>query len=347
MERWTELPLSAQTGYAQLLDAAIAANLGRDVADLRGSFASKRVKGRDYWYFQFTGLTGKLHQLYVGPASSELETIIAQHRAGGRNQALIPLARAAEALGCTAVHRKHYLVLDRLSEYGFFGAGGVLIGTHAFLAHGNMLGLRWSLSPRTEDLDFAHWGRDLAIALPANVEVDTHAAVESLSMGFIPVSTLSGIAGPTYLNPKQPEFRLDFVTTRDRRGDAPWRHEALGVTVQPLAYLEYLLVDVAQAVLFCGRGAVVVTVPNPARYALHKLVVYGERKGSFRTKANKDIHQAAALLDYLCGIEPDSVEAAWDDLVGRGPSWRKRAGQGLQALHRYAPDIQVPVGMRV
>jgi hypothetical protein len=32
--------------------------------------------------------------------------------------------------------------LRRLADYGFFRAGGVLIGTHASLAYGNMLEVR-------------------------------------------------------------------------------------------------------------------------------------------------------------------------------------------------------------
>ncbi len=31
-------------------------------------------------------------------------------------------------------------MIRRLSEYGFFRAGGVLVGTHAFLSYGNLLG---------------------------------------------------------------------------------------------------------------------------------------------------------------------------------------------------------------
>jgi hypothetical protein len=33
-------------------------------------------------------------------------------------------------------------VINRLAEHGFFNAGGVLIGTHAFIAMGTMLGVR-------------------------------------------------------------------------------------------------------------------------------------------------------------------------------------------------------------
>lgn len=49
MVPYTELTLNAQTAYAQLLDAALAAGHLRSVADLPGSFAAKPVKGHKYW----------------------------------------------------------------------------------------------------------------------------------------------------------------------------------------------------------------------------------------------------------------------------------------------------------
>ena len=63
--------------------------------------------------------------------------------------------------------------------------------------------------------------------------------------------------------------------------------------------MEYLLQDVQQAVAFGNTGAAVVNVPHPARYALHKLLVAGERPASRIAKSNKDIQQSAALLALL------------------------------------------------
>ena len=51
---YTEQTLSSQTAYAQLLDAALGAERVRGFSDLQGSFNEKTVKGRKYWYFQFT-----------------------------------------------------------------------------------------------------------------------------------------------------------------------------------------------------------------------------------------------------------------------------------------------------
>jgi hypothetical protein len=63
---YTELPSTAQTAYAQLFEACQTGDYLRSVANLPGSFASKTVKGRTYWYFQYTEPAGKLRQVYVG-----------------------------------------------------------------------------------------------------------------------------------------------------------------------------------------------------------------------------------------------------------------------------------------
>jgi hypothetical protein len=340
MARSRELSLTAQTAYAQLFDATLASELARSVGSLRGSFAKKSVKGKDYWYFQFSDVGGTLRQVYVGPDSEPVKALVAEARSR-REEPLVPLVRSAIALGCAPLLPRHYRVIRRLADYGFFRAGGVLVGTHAFLAHGNILGLRWEDSARTHDVDLAHAGKSLSLALPSSLQVDAHNAIESLQAGLLPVGGLAGKAGPSYLNPRDPDFRIDFLTTLHRGGDAPIEHPQLRVAMQPLKFMEYLLENVGQAAVFCDEGSVVVNIPHPARYALHKLLVFGERSASMLQKARKDLLQAAALLDCLKVLRPGDVEDAWVDLLGRGRGWKGRARQGLDALEKLAPDLDV------
>ncbi len=342
MLHYTELSLSAQTAYAQLFDAAMAAELSRTVASLNGSFARKQVKGREYWYFQYTDLSGVLRQIYIGPDSPAIQTLIAQRAAQGANDtlgAMGALARSAMALGGEPLLRRHFRVIRRLADYGFFRAGGVVVGTHAFLAYGNMLGVKWGDTSRTQDVDFAHAGKNISIALPSTIEVNTHDAIESLQMGLLPTGDFSGKAGGSYLNPKSPDFRLDFLTTLHRGGTKPYEHARLNVTLQPLKFMEFSLEGVVQAALFSEDGAVVVNLPHPARYCLHKLLVYGERHGSYVQKAHKDLLQAAALMTYLKEHRVWELQEAWKDLIGRGGGWTTRARQGVAALDKIAPEL--------
>lgn len=59
-----------------------------------------------------------------------------------------------------------------------------------------------------------------------------------------------------------------------------------------------------------GAG-LLIRVPNPARFALHKLVVSQRRPVAMAVKSRKDILQANLVLDVLKDLRPgDVVDAA-------------------------------------
>ena len=92
--------------------------------------------------------------------------------------------------------------------------------------------------------------------------------------------------------------------------------------------------------LCTNDGACVVNIPAPERYAVHKLIVYGERPISERPKAAKDVEQAAALVEWH--VENGRVaqfNAAWRDALGRGRGWRQRATEGRDALVQRHPHL--------
>jgi hypothetical protein len=329
----------AQAAYAQLLEAALAVEHSRSVADLPGSFATKAVRGKQYWYYQYTEPSGRLRQLYVGPDTEAVRQLVARKSSAPVSDALQPMVRSALALGCAGLLPRHYQVIRRLADYGFFHAGGVLIGTHAFLAYSNMLGVTWGTAARTQDIDFTHPGKSVSLLLSPDFDVHLHDAFESLGMGLLPVASLTSAVGASYLNPREPDFRLDFLTVRHRGGETPYAHPKLHITLQPLKFMEFSLENIQQAALLSTAGVVMANVPHPARFALHKLIVYGEREGTFAVKANKDLAQAACLLAALKQHRAWEVEEAWQDLAGRGPGWLKRARQGLTALDQLAPEL--------
>jgi len=339
---YSELSSTAQAAYAQLAETAFSTQQIRTVADLSGSFASKTVKGSKYWYYQYSEPSRKLRQIFVGPDNDTVRALLTEKNSDHNiSQSIGQLAGSAVALGCAEALPKHLRVIRRLSEYGFFKAGGVLIGTHAFLVYGNMLGLTWGDTSKTQDIDFAHAGKSLSLALPSNMEVKAHDAIESLKMGFLPITSLSGKEAGSYLIPSDPSFKLDFLTTLHRGGDAPYKHPQLSVTLQPVKFMEYSLEDVQQSVIFNRNDAVIVNVPHPARYALHKLIVYGERKGAFVTKSNKDLLQAASLIAYFKENRTWEIKSAHQNLIMRGPGWRERIELGLAALNKEFPELAV------
>lgn len=155
----------------------------------------------------------------------------------------------------------------------------------------------------------------------------------------MPASGLSGKTGATWLNPKEPEFRLDFLTVSHRKGEEIFTHPQLNVPMQPLKFMEFSLEKIQQTVLFDGNHAVLANVPHPARYALHKLLVYGEREGSFAAKSSKDLHQPASLLAYYREHGTRDIDEAWADLTSRDKGWVRRALKGVEALDRAYPQL--------
>lgn len=330
------LPLStaAQTAYASLSSASRLDEL-RTVAELPGSFSKKTVKKREYWYYQTADLTGKQIQIFLGPASDELTKLIAVHRRGeNKTVHLRQLARQAIAAGCLSIVPAHAKILERLADAGFFRAGGILVGTHVYMAYQNYLGVRWQSAAQTLDLDFADAGRNVSVAIPSGVTMDMGSEIEALQMGFVPVKSLT-----TYVKSDEQDLQIDFVTCLHRGGDTPVLIKALNATMQPLKFMEFSMEAPIQITLLAQRGAITVNAPPPEKYALHKLLVYGERPQNMRIKAGKDLAQAASLIDYLAKNDVELLNNTWNALLSRGPGWRSRAIEGLKALNEQYPDV--------
>ena len=337
--RFDTLSLAAQTAYAELFSQTLSFEAGNALAGLVGAFHKRRLKGRDYWYFGYRDIDGKQRMAYVGPDNERVAALVVRFAEARKEKPLVPPSRMAVAAGAMPAASKHFRIVKRLAEYGFFRAGGILIGTHAFLALGNMLGVRWHDGAATLDVDFAHAGRNISVALPASLRIDVHGALESLEMGLLPIVQFDGSVGAQYRNPKDQELRLDFVTSKGR-SNKPVLMPDLNLALEPLKFMEFSLEQTTQGVLFSNLGACVVNLPAPERYAVHKLIVYGERPVSERAKSTKDLLQAAALTSYfLVNDQAEVFNAAWRDAVGRGKGWRSRAEKGRKAMLRLTPEL--------
>lgn len=334
---YTPLSLAAQTAYAQLQEALQSREIARGVADAPGSFNQKTVAGKTYWYYQYRDLDGKLRQAYLGPHSERLAALIAarEHVERGNDTQIKALTQSASTLGCQTVAAPHLTIIRRLADAGFFRAGGVLVGTHAFLSAGNMLGVRWGDASRTQDLDFAHAGRHLQVALASEAKLELGDVIDSLGMGFVPAASLSGVRGGRWMHPKEPGFVLDFLTPMGR-GEKELVHvKAFNAEFQALRFMEFSLQDIESSAVFTRTQGCLVNVPNPARMAVHKLIVAGLRRAAERTKANKDLQQAAMLYRWYQDHDPTAWDAALSDAQGRGPKWRTHVDSGLAQMQAW------------
>lgn len=339
-----ELSSSAQAAYAELFEQVQVVEAARSPAFLTGNIGWKTIKGRRYAYWAFKEIDGRKREYYLGPEGPAISAIeAARARGAPALEAVARQASATVAQGCTVTPPKQFRIARRLADYQFFRAGGLLVGTHAFLALGNQLGIAWGDGTRTLDLDFDFAyagpgpGGNVAVALPADLHADADDALRSLEMGFLPALGGSKGFASQYVSEREPDLRIDFLTAMRRNGK-PVIAPELGVQLSPLKFFDYLLEAPGQAVLLDRADACLVNLPDPARYGLHKLIVAAER-GPKNAKYRKDILQALALIEWHLERSPQALRDAWVDLAARGAGWSKRARESLG----QAPAVQRPV----
>lgn len=299
----------------------------RTIASLPGDFVVKTVKGVVYHYFQTT-LPGGRTQIYIGPDSEEVRRLIEIKKSGEKDvradeKMLQRLASQIIAGGVRPVLPDTARIIHRLSDCGLFQVGGVLVGTVAFQILGTQLGVKWAGEARaTQDVDFAS-DTNIALAVP-HLQADVPAALESLRMGFFPVPRLSRTEPSTSYAIRGKTLRVDLLTTARRGATAPVFIRRLNAAATPLKYLDYLIEEPNVAVLPAGDPCLV-RVPQPARYALHKLIVSQERDATAADKKRKDLLQARLMIDLLKEDRPGDITLAWEHLANRGTTWLKKA----------------------
>lgn len=334
------LPESLQTLYAELLDQVLQADAEAAAAGLppSGAFVSKEVRGSLYWYLQRSEGARK-RQVYLGRDSPALRRWMEDVRKLRREREPDEERRAeiVAMLAAGGAYRERATVgrlLRILSATGIFRLGGVLVGTQAFTAYGNMLGVRFeSRSARTEDVDLAQ-ERDIAIALdPDAVPVDVAAALREADPGFLAVPSFDPRSPSTSFKVRGRDLRVDLLTPQRRDEERPVQLPLLGAAAQPLPFLGYLLAEPQAAVVLEGSG-VLVNVPQPARFAFHKLWLATERPAVQQAKAAKDLRQGAQLLELLAADRPHDLGAAWRAVEAR----LRRAVR--QTVERLEPTLR-------
>jgi hypothetical protein len=336
------LPETIQTLYAELLEQTIHAEAEAAATGARhGTFVSKTIKGGTYWYVQRMEGDRK-RQHYLGRESPTLlawmeEVRQARARSAADDAQRANLSSMLAAGGATTESASVIKVLSLLAESSVFRMGGILVGTQAFVAYGNMLGIRFDKqSLRTQDVDIA---QDRAIGIALSREAGTVNVERSLTdsgLGFFPVPALDPKRPSTSFKIRGRELRVDFLTPLVGPESAEQVFlPALGVAAHPLRFLDYLIENPAQSVIIGGAG-ILVNVPDPARFALHKLWISERRPVSEQTKAVKDRRQAGDLLEVLVEDRPADISMAWEVLVRNTSAARTVRA----AIRRLSPNLQ-------
>lgn len=327
------LSIAVQTTYANLLQA----HLNRPQFDFDGAPFLMNVKGKKYWYANERLSEGAIRKRYIGPDNEQMRDRIDRMRADGERIAefrqhaseLVAQLRAARVRG---LDRQTGSILRALANSGVFRLGGTLVGTQAFRHYDLELGAAVSGGAssaeaqfaQTDDLDIASFQR-LSMAIDDRTDPDLPEALSKL--GFRPAPTLH--KHPTTWTSGDGSYAVDFLTPSFDERQGPRRLQALNVWAHGFHYLDFLIKAPIPAVSVYMEG-LLVQIPAPERYAVHKLIVSEDRAVSLRAKVRKDRLQARALIEALAQTRPHELTSALKEARGRGEKgWRSLIDRAL------------------
>jgi len=239
------------------------------------------------------------------------------------------LAKILRAEGYMATDRDTGSLLAAFAKVGVFRLGGTLIGTAAYSLYQGDLGVRFDSEElaQTGDIDFASFER-LSVSLGDQVEENLGDILKELKFDPVP-----GVFDRQIWKWRQSsgEAMVEFLTPAF--GDESVKLlPALNVSAQALNYLNYLIADPIPA-LALYRSGILVQIPRPERYAIHKLIVADRRHGGpDRGKSRKDRGQAAFLIEVMVQDRPDELGEAYEHALSCGPRWRERIAASLALM---------------
>ena len=329
------VPLIAQTTYAELLERCDANSFNQAFPD-DGTFSSKTIKDRRYWYFQTSTAQGRV-QRYVGPETAELLERINHHRElrDDEKERRAMVSALTRSFGFPAPIAPIGDLVAALARAGVFRLRGVLVGTVAYQSYPAILGTKLSNSLlQTSDVDIAQF---TSISVSAGDQTPPMLEVlRGVDKTFREVPNTTGHRYTTSYIGKG-GLRVDFVTLNEGPDtDHPQNLPALATGAQPLRYLDFLIHEPLRAVML-HRAGVLVLVPAPDRFAVHKLILALDRPPGL-AKRDKDIAQAEALISALLETQSEQLRLAWEEAHERGPQWRKMLLGGMKHLSPKARD---------
>jgi hypothetical protein len=297
-----------------------------------GSVTLRKIKGKEYLY-RTTKDGAKRRQTSLGRADDPA----AQAKANAVAQA----AAAAKALRTTvsALKKAHIpapslalgRVLEVIANAGLFKQGVILVGTAAYQTYPCLVGAylpSGALSTGDADLLVSSF---VAKREPQDLEKILQRADPTFKAHMSRDDTLPKVFKAAN------HFQVDILTEFGRGRKSPRPVHDLLCSAEALPFMEYLGEESIEAVALYGTG-VLISVPAPMRYAIHKLLVAQERKAR-SVKRAKDLKQAKDLIDVFAETDSAAFEEALAEARARGARWKKNIDASLREIGR---DLRQP-----
>lgn len=342
----SRLPLPARTAYAELVDRALLEPFDGLQGRATGRFVKKAQAGhkQDYWWYRYLpAKSTKERDIYIGPDDAEVESRVADLRRGQKAaQDRAEIVRMLRRVRLPGPDNPTGKMIEELARAGLFRTGGVLIGTHAFQALTAMLGFRApGIATRTGDVDIAPASvRSVKLTPTEGVDRPLIDILKAVDDTFVEVPGLEANSRSNVFAAANSELRLELlVPNTGADTDELYEVPRLKALARPLRFLDFLLVDPIDAVVLHGPG-IPVKLPDPNRYAVHKLIVSMRRIPAAAAKAAKDIAQAEMLIAVLSEDDPSTLVDAFAEALQRGRHWERDVARGFRRLDQ---DVQSAV----
>jgi hypothetical protein len=286
--------------------------------------------GTKYWVHRYLDGVGRRKETYLGTLDDPDVTahVDALREKISVATATIARVRVLARSGFANVDRKTYSTVASLSNHGLFRAGALLVGSHAFGALLNALGVR-AVVYATEDVDIGR-GEQLALSgVPPFLGMLRETGIE-----FFEVPALHRRAPSTsYAERGGSRLKVDLLVPSSDESYRTIAVPELRANAQGLPYLRYLLGSSQEVPLLSPHGVVMVRVPVPERFAVHKLLV-SQLRAKTTSKPAKDLRQAATLIETIVERFPGALEDAMDAIPRSATKLIRRA---MVALESHLP----------
>jgi len=335
---------ASQARYQDLTQ--LARSQARILAGSPGTLKQRTQSGKNYWVREYMRADGKKTDEYIGPESSVDKRTISELRAAIElAKALASGSAGLRLFGYQRIDRKPAAVLEVFFNRGLTNAGLTLVGSHAYGALLNELGIA-APGYKTQDIDVAR-ARPLSIALPDGFNFEN--LLKETGLTFVPIPGMpSHKPSASFKLPGAEALAVDLLVPGSSVGKVVPMEE-LGTHAQAIPLLDFLIEDPIDSVILSPNQVIPVKIPAPERFVIHKLYSSQSRK-SARDKIRKDLDQSAVLAAAIEEETPGRL----DDLYRALPTAGKRAvrrgaaaaARLLEPAHPHAAEALLKIARR-
>ena len=335
---------ASQTKYQDLQQ--LARSQARVLAGSPGTLKQRTQSGKNYWVREYMRVDGKKADEYIGPESSiDKRTIDDLKAAIELAKALASGSASLRLFGYQRIDRKPAAVLEVFFNRGLTNAGLTLVGSHAYGALLNELGIA-APGYKTQDIDLAR-ARALSIALPDGFNFEN--LLRETGLTFVPIPGMpSHKPSASFKLPGAEALAVDLLVPGSIVGKVV-PIEELGAHAQVIPLLDFLIDDSIDSVILSPNQVIPVKIPAPERFVIHKLYSSQSRK-SARDKIRKDLDQSAVLAAAIEEETPGRLGDAYRALPVAGKRAVRRgaaaAARILEPAHPHASEALLKIARR-